>query len=170
MTATVTKRQTGRQIGPWGTAARGLVGTGFLVGAVVLRPTLADAFLGLVVMPGIVVGILALRGKKATPLRLDGPLAHVVNIAVAIVLLGVRIEVGSVLDVRVAALLFYGASMLLAAGRGMGACELFAISNALRRRDDQLGCPLFLPIDSVEAAGTGRDGTSADRRRTDRGR
>ena len=141
----------GRQIGLWGTVARALVGTGFLVGAVVTRPTLADALLGLLVMPSIVVGILAMRGKNATPLRLDGPLAHITNIAVAIVLLGVRIQIGSVLDVRTAALLFYGASMLLAAWRGMGACELFAISNALRRRDDQLGCPLFLPIDSVEA-------------------
>jgi len=141
----------GRQIGLWGTVARALVGTGFLVGAVVTRPTLADALLGLLVMPSIVVGILAMRGKNATPLRLDGPLAHITNIAVAIVLLGVRIQIGSVLDLQTAALLFYGASMLLAAWRGMGACELFAISNALRRRDDQLGCPLFLPIDSVEA-------------------
>jgi len=144
------KRQTGRQIGRWGTAARILVGSGFLAAAVVMRPTLADALLGFVVMPGLVVGILAMRGKKAPPLCLDGPFAHVANIAIAIGLLGVRIQVGFVLDVRTAALLFYGASMLLAAWKGMGACELFAISNALRQRDDQLGCPLFLPIDSIE--------------------
>ena len=125
------------------------------MGTVVTRPTLTDAFVGLVAMPGIVVGILALRGRQAPPLRLDGPLAHSANIGVAIVLIGVRIQVGSVVDVRTAALLFYGTSMLLAAWSGMGACELFAISNALRRRDDQLGCPLFLPIDSVEAARRG---------------
>jgi hypothetical protein len=152
----MTERQTRRQIGRWGTAARALVGTGFLVAAGVMGPTLGDAVLGFVVMPGIVVGILAIRGQSATPLRLDGPFAHVANIAIAIGLLGVRVQVGSVLDVRTAALLFYGASMLLAAWRGMGACELFAISNALRQRDDRLGCPLFLPIDSVEAARSAR--------------
>jgi hypothetical protein len=54
-------------------------------------------------------------------------------------------------------MLFYGVSMLLAAWRGIGACEVFAISNVIQRRDDQLGCPVFLPVDLAEARITGRE-------------
>ena len=52
---------------------------------------------------------------------------------------------------RDAALLFYGGSMLLAAARGYAGCEILAISNWILRRDDQLGCVVFSPIDAVEA-------------------
>jgi hypothetical protein len=31
-----------------------------------------------------------------------------------------------------------------------GGCEVTAIANALLRRDDQVGCPLFAPVDLVE--------------------
>ena len=51
-----------------------------------------------------------------------------------------------------AAALFYGASMLVAATRGAGGCEVTAISNLLLRRDDQVGCALFAPLDMAEAA------------------
>jgi hypothetical protein len=37
--------------------------------------------------------------------------------------------------------------MLVAALRGYGGCESLAISNWLLKRDDQLGCLLFSPID-----------------------
>jgi hypothetical protein len=49
-----------------------------------------------------------------------------------------------------AALLFYGASMLLAAARGYAGCEVLAVSNWLLRRDDQVGCLVFSPIDGLE--------------------
>jgi hypothetical protein len=49
-----------------------------------------------------------------------------------------------------AALIFYGASMLLAALRGYAGCEVLAVSNWLLRRDDQIGCVVFWPIDSVD--------------------
>jgi hypothetical protein len=49
-----------------------------------------------------------------------------------------------------AALLFYGSSMLLAALRGYAGCEVLAISNWLLRRDDQVGCVVFSPIDQLE--------------------
>jgi aryl-alcohol dehydrogenase-like predicted oxidoreductase len=49
-----------------------------------------------------------------------------------------------------AALIFYGASMLLAALRGYAGCEVLAVSNWLLRRDDQVGCAVFLPIDHLE--------------------
>jgi hypothetical protein len=48
-----------------------------------------------------------------------------------------------------AALLFYGASMLLAAARGYAGCEVLAVSNWLLRRDDQVGCVLFTPVDAL---------------------
>ena len=41
--------------------------------------------------------------------------------------------------------------MLLAAWRGHAGCESLAISNWLLRRDDQVGCVVFWPLDEVEA-------------------
>ncbi|HEV2477185.1 MAG TPA: hypothetical protein VGX22_11635, partial [Candidatus Dormibacteraeota bacterium] len=49
-----------------------------------------------------------------------------------------------------AALVFYGASMWLAAIRGYGGCEVLAISNWLLRRDDQVGCFVLSPVDYLE--------------------
>jgi hypothetical protein len=55
-----------------------------------------------------------------------------------------------------AALLFYGASMLVAATRGYAGCEVLAVSNWLLRRDDQIGCAPFWPVDAWEARGADR--------------
>ena len=41
--------------------------------------------------------------------------------------------------------------MLLAAARGYAGCEVLAASNWLLRRDDQVGCALFLPVDRGES-------------------
>ncbi|TAN33917.1 hypothetical protein EPN29_04600 [bacterium] len=49
-----------------------------------------------------------------------------------------------------AALIFYGASMLLAASRGYGGCEVLAISNWVLGRDDQVGCFVLGPVDYAE--------------------
>ena len=46
---------------------------------------------------------------------------------------------------------FYGASLLLAAARGYAGCEVLAFSNFLLRRNDQVGCVVFSPLDQVEA-------------------
>ena len=51
---------------------------------------------------------------------------------------------------RNATLVFLGASMLLAALRGYGGCESLAMSNWLLRRNDQVGCLIFSPIDRRE--------------------
>jgi len=50
-----------------------------------------------------------------------------------------------------ATLVFLGASMLFAALRGYGGCESLSISNWLLRRNDQVGCLLFSPVDRLEA-------------------
>lgn len=49
------------------------------------------------------------------------------------------------------ALLFYGVTLLIAAWRGQPGCEATVISNMILRREDQIGCPTFTPIDAAEA-------------------
>jgi hypothetical protein len=136
---------TTRSIGPWGTTARVVVGTAMLVGAVILGIGALDAALGLVAFPLLVLAFVAIRGRYATPARLTGTVGHCITCAVG---------VAAFLLVPVAALLFYGSSMLVAAARGYGGCEIFAISNWLQRRDDLIACPVFLPIDRAERRAT----------------
>jgi hypothetical protein len=137
-----------RSIGPWGTTARVVVGAAMLVGAVFLGIGTLDAALGLVVFPLAVVAFAAIRRRDASPLRLTGTEGHCINCAVG---------VAAFLLVPLAALLFYGSSMLVAAARGYGGCEIFAISNLLWRRDDQIACPVFQPIDRAERRATARN-------------
>ena len=144
-----TRIRTGRQIGTWGSVARLVVGLGAIVAAAVVGPSPAELALGLVALPAIELGLLlVIRRPGAPPLRVDGGAGHAINWAVGVALFVVSTE---------AALLFYGVSILLAFARGYAGCEIFAISNWLRRRDDQIVCPIFSPIDAAEArrAGTG---------------
>jgi hypothetical protein len=46
--------------------------------------------------------------------------------------------------------------MWLAAARGYAGCEVLAVSNWLLRRDDQIGCAVFWPIDQLEQHRTAR--------------
>src|SRR5918996_1305738 len=52
---------------------------------------------------------------------------------------------------EVALWVWLGASMLLAAVRGYGGCEVLAVPNLITGRRDQIGCLLFTPIDRAEA-------------------
>jgi hypothetical protein len=45
----------------------------------------------------------------------------------------------------------YAATILIATWRGQPGCENTVISNLILRRDDEVGCPLFAPIDMAEA-------------------
>jgi hypothetical protein len=131
-----------RRIGPWGTRARVVVGVGMVVGAFVAGVRAVDAAVGLVVVPIAISAVVASRGRHGAPIRLTGIWGHCLNcgmIATAFVVL------------PLAALLFYGVAMLVAAARGYAGCELFAVSNWLWHRDDQIACPLFEPIDAAEA-------------------
>lgn len=132
-----------RRIGPLGTVARVAVGVAALVGAIVLGAGPVDAGVGLVAAPALVTAALALRGRKAPPIRLHGLVGHGLNIAIAVAFISWRSD---------AALVFYGASMLLAAWDGYAGCELFAVPNRVLRRDDEMGCPVFLAVDAVESA------------------
>jgi hypothetical protein len=82
-------------------------------------------------------------------LRATGPVAHALNVAVFVVLYLLE-------PTSDAALLFYGASMWLAALGGYAGCEVLAVSNWLLRRDDQVGCAVFWPVDRLERHRTTR--------------
>ena len=138
-----------RHLGVLGTSARVAVGIWFLVHATQIGIGTIDIVIGVVAANAVIIGLLALRGPDAPPLRLTGPASHAVNIVVPIVMLNVF---------AVPALLFYGSAMLLAAARGYGACEMFAVSNWLRRRDDLFGCPFFLPFDLLDQRLSGQSG------------
>jgi hypothetical protein len=137
-----------RGLGPLGTAARVLVG-GLLLASVtwghLTRGFHPSAWLlGLVGFPAVLlVGQWLGARRRPTPLRATGPVAHALNLAVFLVLYLLE-------PTSDAALLFYGASMLLAAVRGSAGCEVLAVSNWLLGRDDQVGCALFWPIDQRE--------------------
>lgn len=145
-----------RAIGPGGTAARLCLGI-----VLVAWPFFAaesgelathELALGLLGLP--LVALLAIGGfsrASGDPLRATGPTGYVVNFAIAGALLSLPFT-------RNAAFLFYGASMLLAAARGYAGCEVLAVPNWLLRREDELACPVFSPLDNLEAATAGSAG------------
>lgn len=134
-------------IGRAGRVARTVVGAAFIGLALFWRdPDWVDAVLGLVVAPALALGVMAWRARRSPePLKATGPLGHAVNLAVLIPLFALPATAG-------AAFFFYGASMLLAAARASGGCEVTAISNAVLGREDQVGCPLFAPLDAAESS------------------
>lgn len=143
-----------RKIGPIGTTARIVVGA-LLLGSVV-QGHLARGFhlsawaLGLVGIPAVLVGLQWLRARRtSTRLEATGPVGHVLNLAVFLVLYLLE-------PTSDAALIFYGASMWLVALRGYAGCESLAVSNWLLGRDDQVGCALFWPVDQLEQHRTAR--------------
>jgi len=155
-----------RAVGVWGTTVRVVVGVA-LVGSVVYGHVTRGWhplawLLGLVVFPAVVTAGLWLRARRHPyPLRAVGPLGHAVNV---VVLLGLYFTWWYAPPVAVlsdAALVFYGSSMLLAAVQGYGGCEVFAVSNWLLCRDDQVGCAPFWPIDAWETRHARRQATTA---------
>jgi hypothetical protein len=151
----------GRAVGVWGTAARILLGL-VLVGSVLYGHATRGWhpvawLLGLVVFPAGVLASLGWRARRNPgPMRATGPLGHAVNVAVFLALYLTWWYAPAVAVLSDAALIFYGASMLLAAARGYAGCEVLAVSNAVLRRDDQFGCAPFWPVDAAEARLTRR--------------
>jgi hypothetical protein len=146
-----------RAIGRWGTAARLSVGV-FLLADVAFGP-IARGFhpaawvLGLVGFPAVLLVAQWLRTRRGhAPLRATGPVGHAANAAVFVALYATPWYAPALSVTSDAALIFYGASMLLAAARGYRGCEVLAVSNWLLRRDDQVGCLLFAPVDHAERA------------------
>ena len=146
-----------RAIGPIGTLGRIALGL-YLILVPVWGPgwwggegvQWHEAVLGLVGFPAVMLLFQWARLRFTTEqLQATGPVGFTVNTAIGVGLLIIPFT-------RDAAALFFGASLLLAAVRGYAGCEVMAISNWLLRRDDQVGCVFYSPIDAVEARVTGR--------------
>ena len=152
-----------RQIGPIGTASRAVVGFVFLFGLGIpggvttvhghyeYRLDVLSVILGAIAFPAVVLALhwWSIRGRS-TPLRATGPVATTINMVVLLALFLIPFYAPRIYFISTAAAVFYGASMILAAVRGKAGCEVTAISNWILRRDDQVGCPVFTPIDSME--------------------
>jgi hypothetical protein len=139
-----------RRIGPLATTLRVAVAVGLVYlagGADALSWEVGwyDLVGGLFLLPGLtlVLGLIA-RRYCVKPIRFTGPAGHAVNCA-AIVALVANPYTGG------AATLFYAAMLLVAALRDQPGCEITVVSNWILRRDDQVGCPVFGPIDALEA-------------------
>jgi hypothetical protein len=146
---------TQRRIGVLGTAARvvlGLVLVGIVLQGQVFRGFHPGAWvLGLVGFPTVLLAWQWLRSRRdPTPFHATGPVAVVLNMLVVLALY-LTWWYAPVLSITSdAAIVFYGSSMLLAALRGYAGCEVLAVSNWLLRRNDQVGCLVFAPIDHLE--------------------
>ena len=127
-----------------------------MVGSVVLGHVRGDFdplpfVLGLVLFPSVVLGWQGWRARR-NPERLvaTGPVGHVLTVVVFLALYFTWWYAPALSALSDAALLFYGTSMLAAVAKGYGGCEVLAISNWILRRDDQVGCMLFAPVDRGE--------------------
>ena len=130
-----------RRLGRWGTSARLAVGSVLLVLALVYWDAgWVDLLIGLVGLPAVATLVMLLRRRSSPPQRL-GAAGHIVTAAHVAV---------TVVIVPEAAALFYGSMALVAALGGSGGCEITAVANWLRGRDDQVGCPIFEPFDVVD--------------------
>ncbi len=145
-----------RAIGLVGTIGRVLLGLAFIYlavtdfGAPEWELAWQGPVLGLVVFPAVLLLFQAVRLRFTNEtLNATGGLAFCLNLAVGAVLFSIPFT-------REAALIFYGASLLLAAARGYAGCESLAITNWLLRRDDQVGCVVFSPVDAIESRITGQ--------------
>lgn len=144
-----------RAIGTAGTAARVLIGL-VLLGSVVTGEASrgwhpAAWVLALAVFPAAALAAAWLRTRRhPAGLRATGPAGHAANAVVFAALYATPWYAPSLSFTSDAALIFYGASMLLAAARGYAGCEVLAVPNWLLRRDDQVGCVVFVPVDALE--------------------
>jgi hypothetical protein len=155
-----------RRIGPIGTTTRLLAAAGLLYLALFdgTRWGLEwyDAAVGLGVLPAAMIAFgLAARRYASGPVRFTGSPGTTINCLVIVALAVNPYTAGG-------AALFYGATLLVAAWRGQPGCEATVVSNAVLGRDDQIGCPVFSPIDEAEerhaARNAGRQEPQAVRR------
>lgn len=115
-----------------------------------LQPQYASLALGLLLLPAALLLWQWMRLRR-DPGRLEatGPLPTTINIAVFALLVSTA-SIPAISFVGFAAMVFYGASLLLAALRGYAGCEVLATSNWFLRRDDQIGCLVLSPVDGWE--------------------
>ncbi len=145
-----------REIGSLGTAVRIILGL-VLFGSVFYGHFIKGPFkplpwvIGLLIFPAVFTIWQSLRARRnPTRLEANSPVATIINIVIFFAFYFTYLYAPAIAFMSDAVLIFYGLSMLLAAVRGYGGCESLAISNWLLRRNDQLGCLLFSPIDAAE--------------------
>lgn len=157
-----------RRIGPIGTTTRLLAAAGLLYLAFFDGTSWGlewyDAAVGLGVLPAAVIAFgFGARRYASGPVRFTGSAGTTANCLVLIALAVNPYTAGG-------AALFYGATLLLAAWRAQPGCEATVLSNGILGRDDQLGCPVFSPIDEAEARlqarGSARAGVRREAART----
>jgi hypothetical protein len=148
------ERDSGRDIGPIGTGSRVVVGA--LVAAV---PVAAwgiawwDLAAAVIAFPLIAAAAYALvvglrRGAASRLARVH----HIWSCLVLLLVIGVATLVTFLTPADAVAIwVFFGGSMLVAAVKGYGGCEVLALPNAISGRRDQIGCILYGPIDAAEA-------------------
>jgi hypothetical protein len=107
--------------------------------------------LGLLAAPTLLLTWQSLRARRTSRrLVATGPVGHALTIGAFLALYLTPHYAPGLAAMSDAALIFFGLSMLLASARGYAGCEVLALSNWLLRRDDQVGCVVFAPIDQVE--------------------
>jgi len=145
-----------RDIGPIGTVARVILGSIFF-GSVFYGHMIKGPFMplpwviGLIIFPAIFITWQYLHARRnPAKLEANGPIATIINVVIFFAFYFTYIYAPSIDFMSDAVLVFYGLSMLLAALLGYAGCEALAISNWLLKRDDQLGCLVFGPVDYIE--------------------
>jgi hypothetical protein len=138
-----------RRIGPIGTTSRLLVAAGLLYLALFDGAGWGlewyDAAVGLGVLPAAAIAFgLGARRYASGSVRFTGPTATTANCLVIIALAVNPYTAGG-------AALFYGTTLIASAWRARPGCEATVLSNWILGRDDQVGCPVFSPIDEAEA-------------------
>jgi hypothetical protein len=155
-----------RRIGPVGTTTRLLGAAGLLYLAFFDGASWGlewyDAAVGVGVLPAATIALgLGARRYASGPVRFTGPAGTISNCLLLIaVALNPYIAGG--------AALFYGTTLLVAAWRGQPGCEATVLSNWILGRDDQLGCPVFSPVDEAEERLKARQSTDGHRPATPR--
>ncbi len=148
---------TGRRhdIGSIGKAVRSIVGL-LLVGSVVYGQlsshfTPAAWVLGLIGFPALALAWHGWRIRRnPAPFHDASPLSFLLSLAVPLALYLTWWYAPAFSVTSDATLLFVGSSLVLAALRADAGCELLALSNWLLRRNDQLACAVFTPLDFLE--------------------
>src|SRR5260370_4134264 len=157
----VTRR---RHSGSIGTTARVVIGLlvlgyGLVGGSVVVsHGQLRTGFeplgvlIGVIAFPAVLLAWQWLRARSSTKrFEATGPVGTAINMEVFFALVLTPRYAPAFAFTSDAALVFYGASMLLAALRGYAGCEVLAISNWVLGRDDQVGRFVLSPVDNIES-------------------
>ncbi|MGH2844404.1 MAG: hypothetical protein ACRDKL_12620 [Solirubrobacteraceae bacterium] len=148
-----------RQIGPLGTVARVIGGLAAIATPIGLTGlTVTEALVALIALPlvSVVAAPLTERGCRRWAPR-GSRSSHAVCSGAGCVLIAVMVVANDAIvapttaNGNVTLAVWLGASMLLAAARGYGGCEVLALQNLLTGRSDQIGCLLYTPIDRAEA-------------------